>query len=144
MESKEKHLKRYYDRRLFAIKYLGGRCKKCGCDNNLQFDHIDINKKKYAIGKILMYNINTLKDELDKCQLLCKSCHKGKCKIDGSFYKNTPIGSNVYGSKLKESDVYKIKKMLKIKTPTEISKIFKVSRETISGIKCGRTWKHIA
>lgn len=143
MESKEKHLERYYNRRLFAINYLGGKCNNCGILNNLQFDHINPKNKKYNISKILMYKIDTLTEELNKCQLLCEKCHKQKCFTDGSHYKNTARGSRIYGSKLTDANVIKIKNLIGNNTQLEIAKLFGVSRETISSIKNNRIWKHI-
>lgn len=144
MESKEKHLKRYYDRREWSIKYLGGICKECGTNKDLQFDHIDINTKTYSVSKIMMYKIDTLKNELDKCQLLCNKCHKKKSILDGSTYKNTPIGSRVYSSKLAEKDIVKIKQQLANNDKMKhIAKDYNVSYETIKNIRSGRSWKHV-
>ena len=65
-----------------CVEYLGGKCVKCGTTHNLQFDHIKREGKKYEITRRLSNNLNNLKEELDKCQLLCYDCHKIKTKSE--------------------------------------------------------------
>ena len=50
----------------------------CGTTHNLQFDHIKREGKKYTITEKLSIKFDNLKEELDKCQLLCASCHLDK------------------------------------------------------------------
>ena len=61
-----------------CVEYLGGKCVKCGTTHNLQFDHIDRIPKKYTIASRVTNNFTILKEELDKCQLLCAPCHLQK------------------------------------------------------------------
>lgn len=69
--------------KLKAIKYGGGECQKCGydkCWRALHFHHIDPNKKEFAIfesrpGFKKVRQWDKLKDEIDKCMLLCSNCH---------------------------------------------------------------------
>lgn len=61
-----------------AIKYLGGKCKKCGwCGNQaaLQFHHINSAKKDFVIGNVANKSWDVIKRELEKCILLCANCH---------------------------------------------------------------------
>lgn len=60
------------------IAYKGGKCEICGYDKPIPavyaFHHLDPNKKDFAIsGKSWGYE--KLKEEADKCQLLCQNCH---------------------------------------------------------------------
>lgn len=72
-----KYHRLYYRKRRQAIfDYLGGKCVKCGATDNLHVDHIDPAKKSFHIGK--RCSVNTIKEELDKCQLLCKDHHLEK------------------------------------------------------------------
>ena len=64
--------------RIKCVEYLGGKCVKCGTTHNLQFDHIDRIPKKYTIASRVTNNFTILKEELDKCQLLCAPCHLQK------------------------------------------------------------------
>ena len=51
---------------------------KCGTTHNLQFDHIKREGKKYEISTKLTNKWDNIKEELDKCQLLCAPCHLEK------------------------------------------------------------------
>lgn len=61
------------------ILYKGGKCERCGysnleCPNVFNFHHIDANMKDFTIsGK--SFSFQKLKNEVDKCQLLCANCH---------------------------------------------------------------------
>jgi 5-methylcytosine-specific restriction endonuclease McrA len=71
--------KKYYDKnKAYCIEYLGGKCVKCGDIHNLQFDHIKREGKKYEISRRVHQDFIILKEELDKCQLLCPLCHLDK------------------------------------------------------------------
>ena len=67
-------------RRLEYIKYLGGKCAKCGITERLEFDHINQESKKFNIGSRVAMKTDKLKEELHKCQLLCYDCHLEKTK----------------------------------------------------------------
>lgn len=70
---------RYANNRKAALEYLGGECVRCGSVEQLEFDHIDRTTKEYTIGSNVLYRrLENIKDELDKCQLLCKPCHDDK------------------------------------------------------------------
>ena len=71
-------LARYHQRRAAAIAKLGGKCVKCGTVEQLEFDHIDPKTKSFGIGKMWSLSNDKLQKELEKCQLLCKPCHKEK------------------------------------------------------------------
>lgn len=78
-------IRRTTERRNLAIKYLGGKCTKCKVVDNLEFDHVDPKTKLYEIATHLWdYSWNKLLLELNKCQLLCISCHKEKTMLEKS------------------------------------------------------------
>lgn len=62
------------------IAYKGGKCEKCGYDKciaALDFHHINPEEKDFAISNSNIYkNIEALKQEVDKCMLLCANCHR--------------------------------------------------------------------
>ena len=61
-----------------CVSYKGGQCSVCGykkCLSALEFHHVDPKEKKYSISKARGRKFENLKDELDKCVLLCRNCH---------------------------------------------------------------------
>lgn len=70
--------------KLQAIEYLGGKCSKCGynkCKDALVFHHNNSNEKEFTIGDFLQNGFEFIKNELDKCSLLCRNCHLKEHKI---------------------------------------------------------------
>lgn len=81
--NKNKELQKYRIRtyaqrvKLLAIEYKGGCCQRCGYNKipgALVFHHRDPTQKERAItgGS---YSFESLRPELDKCDLLCSNCH---------------------------------------------------------------------
>ena len=67
----------YHARKNEIINRLGGKCVKCGSCDSLEIHHIDYKSKSYSITKkILSIPFKKLDEELSKCELLCKECHK--------------------------------------------------------------------
>lgn len=62
-----------------AVEYKGGKCEICSYNKNigaLQFHHLDPSKKDFAIShKGYSTNWDKVKQELDKCMLVCANCH---------------------------------------------------------------------
>lgn len=62
------------------IAYKGGKCEICGynkCIAALDFHHINPEEKDFAISDSNIYkNIKALKQEVDKCMLVCANCHR--------------------------------------------------------------------
>lgn len=59
------------------IDYKGGKCEKCGyskCNRALTFHHIDPTQKDFNISH-KSWSFENLKNELDKCLMLCMNCH---------------------------------------------------------------------
>lgn len=81
MSSKSnKELVAAYRRKIktMAIIYKGGECIICGYSryhSALDFHHINPENKNFQISSGNTYAWSTVKDELDKCVLLCKNCH---------------------------------------------------------------------
>jgi predicted HNH restriction endonuclease len=74
-----------------AIEYKGGKCCFCGYKKfggALEFHHVDENKKDFGISlKGLTRSWAKIKNEIDKCVLVCANCHRelhgGTLKIRG-------------------------------------------------------------
>ena len=63
-----------------AVKYKGGKCQNCGynkCNSALEFHHVNPNEKDFSLSnvKLTSWSIK-IKQELDKCILLCSNCHR--------------------------------------------------------------------
>jgi hypothetical protein len=62
-----------------AIKYKGGCCNKCGYSKNtasLEFHHLNSIEKEIHPSKLMIKNWEVIKNEIDKCILLCSNCHR--------------------------------------------------------------------
>jgi len=79
-EQRRRYLQNRYQQRIQQCRaLLGGKCVKCGCTEKLEFDHIDPLTKTASISRLLANgNKADLEKELQKCQLLCNSCHVAK------------------------------------------------------------------
>ena len=75
-------LKNYRKNKEKVWMALGNKCARCGCKYDLQIDHIDPFTKKFDVTRKLSSKLGPLWEEIYKCQLLCKSCHKEKTKED--------------------------------------------------------------
>lgn len=72
--------KRRKNLKIEAVDYKGGKCECCGynsCIDALEFHHLDPSEKDFGISK----NGDTrswirVKEELDKCILVCSNCHR--------------------------------------------------------------------
>lgn len=61
-----------------AIDYKGGGCIHCGynkCAGGLDFHHRDPSAKDINWKKMRTWDIEKIKKELDKCDLVCRNCH---------------------------------------------------------------------
>ena len=79
------YLKRAVDRRRkkirqLALEYKGNRCSVCGydrCFKALEFHHLESDKKDFGISaKGYTRSWKVIKEELNKCVLLCANCHR--------------------------------------------------------------------
>lgn len=73
----------------FLVQYKGGKCCQCGynkCEGALQFHHINQEEKDFTLSHINLndtdFSIEIIKQEVDKCILLCANCHAEKHYIE--------------------------------------------------------------
>lgn len=63
-----------------SLNYKGNKCSKCGydtCTAALEFHHIDPKNKEFSISaKGYTRSWDKVKEELDKCELVCANCHR--------------------------------------------------------------------
>lgn len=91
----KKDKRKYTDRRVYlinavqkrrkkiremAVKYKGAKCSNCGydkCYEALEFHHLNSDGKDFGISnKGYTRSWARIKEELDKCILLCANCHR--------------------------------------------------------------------
>jgi hypothetical protein len=118
------------------------KCDECGWNgspNGLHFHHRDPTTKEFSISSIqIRLNINKriphyIKDEVDKCDLLCVNCHRRK-HID--FEKIHEFRYEILKRKekykpLNHHDTEFIKELTKTMSYKEIEKKYKINRSTI-------------
>ena len=63
-----------------AVAYKGNKCARCGydrCVDALEFHHKDPAQKDFNISsKGHTRSWERVKEELDKCEMLCANCHR--------------------------------------------------------------------
>lgn len=66
--------------RKMAIEILGGKCVNCGydrCSDALDIHHRNSSEKDFGISaRGYTRSWEKIKDELNKCDLLCANCHR--------------------------------------------------------------------
>ena len=65
-------------KKIELVEYKGGKCERCGynkCIEALEFHHLDPTKKDFNVSAH-SYSSKRMKDEADKCLLLCSNCHR--------------------------------------------------------------------
>jgi len=73
-----------------AIEYKGGKCEKCGLIDEpcvYDFHHLNPKEKEFSFGKRNL-SFDKIKNELDKCILLCANCHRKEHTISTPLRKN--------------------------------------------------------
>jgi DNA-binding CsgD family transcriptional regulator len=66
------------EKKKLLIEYKGGKCIYCGynkCIAALEFHHKDPKEKDFSIANN-SYSFEKMKNEVDKCELVCSNCHR--------------------------------------------------------------------
>lgn len=109
--------------------FSGKTCCKCGASDRLELDHISRETK--VAHRIWSWSQERRDSELSKCQILCKSCHVAKSRIE-----------NIYRRKLDNDQVDSMRRLfLSGTTVTRLSEIFTVSRRTVKRILDGSAYR---
>lgn len=69
-----------HKRRDWAINLLGGKCVVCGFDkwnSGLDMHHICPSEKDICFRGFRYWSMERCKKELEKCVLICRTCHAG-------------------------------------------------------------------
>jgi len=82
-----------------AVEYKGGQCGACGydrCIEALEFHHIDSTLKDFSVsGSGCTRSWKRVREELDKCVMLCANCHR-------EIHANTQLPQETVVEKLGE------------------------------------------
>lgn len=80
MTSGERVRRRRHKIKRMAIEYKGGKCAACGydkCPAAFDFHHLDPKQKDFGIAAGgITHSWKKVKEELDKCIMLCANCHR--------------------------------------------------------------------
>ena len=91
---------RRYRAKAAAIKCLGGKCQHCGWKGDqaaFQFHHLIPQEKDFIIGNVANKKWEFIKQELEKCILLCSNCHA--VEHSSKANKNFIAEANAYQGK---------------------------------------------
>lgn len=73
-------IKRQQNLKQQALNYKGNKCISCGYNKYpgaLEFHHLDPKEKDFSLSHVKLYKFtDKIKEELDKCILLCSNCHR--------------------------------------------------------------------
>lgn len=98
--NREKNSNRKRKRREFLKEFTRRYKKLCGCKNCgiknpivLEFDHLDSSTKISTVSQMISdrYSIETVKEEIRKCQVLCANCHAIKTAKDYNYHGSNKI-----------------------------------------------------
>lgn len=92
-EKKDEKLRRIAERALESKQYvwdylLTHKCVMCGEDDPvvLEFDHIDQTTKLGNISELHRWSLKKVKEEIEKCRVLCANCHRRHTAIQLGWY----------------------------------------------------------
>lgn len=69
---------RRFDLKKKCVEYKGGKCERCDYNKSqraLSFHHKDESQKDFGISGKHCYTWERVKNELDKCIMVCANCH---------------------------------------------------------------------
>jgi|ERR1700676_5646895 hypothetical protein len=75
--------RRWQQRRIRAIMFLGCKCETCGSQEDLQFHHRDPETKCFTLADGSSFSDQKFWNEVLKCELLCRKCHEKLTKALG-------------------------------------------------------------
>jgi 5-methylcytosine-specific restriction endonuclease McrA len=136
--------KRQYAREWFANRrkeyFKDKKCVICGSTKDLQLDHINPETKEHH--NIWSWSEERRNEELKKCQVLCKKCHRDKSNQENKI-RMTGI-PNMACRKLNENQVIEIKKLKEEGyTVRKLAEIFKISHPNIVRLLNGEHYKNM-
>lgn len=124
-----------------AVEYKGGKCEFCGynkCIDALEFHHKNPEEKDFGISSGETKSWEKIKNELDKCLMLCANCHREIHSNDNKKIKDEVMNRYSFFEKEINQDKYKdnIDKIIDMKDNQgksfyKIADELKISRNTV-------------
>ena len=74
-------VRRYKNKEILILE-KGGECEVCGYKYDgtnaivFDFNHRDATQKEFGIAPRIHYKLETVREEANKCELLCANCHR--------------------------------------------------------------------
>lgn len=140
--------KKLYNKHRSAWIQQNGPCK-CGSWKDLEIDHINPKDKTIGVNALWVMRPDNPKvvTELAKCQVLCWTCHRDKCRTEGSLSKGAKHprrGQDHPHAVLTTESILDIREQFANSVPAKtLAQIYQVSPNTIWDICAKRRWKHI-
>ena len=69
-KKRRERCKEYYD----MVKSHSS-CMCCGSKDRIQFHHVNPNSKRFEVSQGVNYSLESLKQEMRKCWVMCEGCH---------------------------------------------------------------------
>lgn len=84
----------------YVLRYMmDNGCEECGERHPacLEFDHIDQSTKRDTVTRMLHtnYSLDTVKEEMAKCRLLCSNCHRKRTMVQLDWYSKSALLSEI-------------------------------------------------
>lgn len=98
-----------------AVERLGGKCQKCGYNKNMSaLDFHHVREKADKVTRLIhtLSSWKKIKEEVDKCILLCANCHREEHfpNIDKFIFEHSLEGRNgAYKKNIKRIEKIEIK-----------------------------------
>lgn len=76
---KDTNKKHAFEKKQRMVEYKGGKCARCnGVFHPFVYDfhHIDPSTKEKSLNSMRYLSWDRIKEELDKCEILCANCHR--------------------------------------------------------------------
>lgn len=89
-KKQENQNKRYNKNKIAVLEFLKkSSCENCGNSDYrvLEFNHINREEKSFEISNGLFHSLDSIFEEIKKCNVLCRNCHKIHTIEQLGYYK---------------------------------------------------------
>ena len=84
----EKQINRLKEIRKFLSNYMDDKsCKHCGDHRKVVLEFHHLRDKNFNLADGIKKSINTIKKEIEKCEILCANCHRIETAKERNYFK---------------------------------------------------------